>query len=350
MQIFRRAIALFVAALSAAVLSSSALAQSRELADLASYQKPDRTERLIAGAKKEGAVSLYTSLVAEDTAPVMAAFKSQYGLDVAVWRGSTEAIVQRALVESRAGRCPADVFHSGPPALEPLHREGLLQAIRSPAAAGVMPQALQPHGEYVGATVNLFVAAYNTDLVKPDEVPKSYDDLKHPRWKGRLAVEADDSPWFAALVARLGEDKGLALFKAIVQTNGMSARKGHTLLANMVAAGEVPLALNVFSFKSEQLERDGAPIRTLYLPPVIALSIAVAVSRCATHPNAAVLLYDFMLNEAQAILAPRDMVSTNPKLRPPPAGVELTFMDPLQMLDDGKKWTELWDKTITKPQ
>ena len=126
-----------------------------------------------------------------------------------------------------------------------------------------MPQAKRPHGEYVGISVNLFAAAYNTNLVKADEVPKSYADLTDPKWKGRLAIEADDVPWFAAIVSAMGEDKGLKLFKDIVQTNGLSARKGHTLLANMVGAGEVPLALTVFSYKSDQLQRAGAPVRTL---------------------------------------------------------------------------------------
>ena len=76
----------------------------------------------------------------------------------------------------------------------------------------------------------------------------------------------------------------------------------------------------------------------------------MAVARCATHPYAAVLLYDFMIGEAQEILAKRDLIPTNPKIRPPPAGVELTFMDPAQMLDHGRKWTDLWEKIITKPQ
>ena len=195
-----------------------ASAQPRTLAELAAYQGADRTQLLIEGAKKEGTVSYYTSLVASDTKTVVEAFKKKYGIEVEVWRGSTEAIVQRALNEHRAGRCPADAFHSGPPALEPLHREGLLQAVTSPATALVMPQALQPHGEYVGVYLNLFAAAYNTNLVKADEVPKSYEDLKDPRWKGRLAIEADDLPWFAAIVSKLGEDKGLALFRDIVRS------------------------------------------------------------------------------------------------------------------------------------
>jgi iron(III) transport system substrate-binding protein len=324
--------------------------QQRTLAEIASYQGPDRTQRLIEGARKEGSVSYYTSLVASDAKPVMEAFKRKYGIDVQLWRGSTEAIVQRALAESRAGRCPADAFHSGPPALEPLHREGLLQAVKSPLTATVVPQALQPHGEYVGVYLNLFAAAYNANLVKAEEVPKTYEDLKDPRWKGRLAIEADDAPWFAAILGKMGEERGRKLFQDIVRTNGISARKGHTLLANMVAAGEVPLALTVFSYKSDQLQRSGAPVRTFYLSPVIALATSISVARCAPHPNAAVLLYDFMIGEAQEILAKRNLVPTNPKIRPLPTGVELTFMDPSQMLDHGRKWTELWERTITKPQ
>ena len=209
---------------------------AQTLSDIARYEGADRTERLIAGAKKEGALSFYSSSVAEDTAPVIDAFKKKYNFGVQVWRGSTESIIQRAVAETRAGRCPADAYHAGSPALEPLHRENLLLPVKSPAAAAVMPQALRPHGEYVGISVNLFAGAYNTNLVKAEEAPKSYEDLKHPRWKGRLAIEADDAPWFAALVSELGEDKGLKLFRDIVRTNGMSARKGHTLLANMVAA------------------------------------------------------------------------------------------------------------------
>jgi len=334
----------------AAFAATPAHAQTATLAEIAAYQGADRTQRLIDGAKKEGTVSYYTSLVAEDSAPVIDAFKRNYGIDVQLWRGSTEAIVQRALAESRAGRCPADAYHSGPPALEPLHRERLLQAVKSPVAADLIPQALQPHGEYVGVYLNLFAAAYNTNLVKAEEAPKTYEELKHPRWKGRLAIEADDVPWFAAIVSKLGEEQGLRLFRDIVRTNGMSVRKGHTLLANMVAAGDVPLALTVFGYKSDQLQRAGAPVRTFYLPPVIALATSMSVARCATHPHAAVLLYDFMIGEAQEILAKRDLVPTNPKIRPLPAGVELTFMDPAQMLDHGRTWTELWENTITKPQ
>ena len=63
----------------------------------------------------------------------------------------------------------------------------------------------------------------------------------------------------------MGGDQGVQLFRDIVRTNGMQVRKGHTLLANLVAAGEIPLALTIYSYKPEQQKREGAPIEPLYL-------------------------------------------------------------------------------------
>jgi iron(III) transport system substrate-binding protein len=340
-----------LSACAALVVATTAVsAQPRTLAEIAAYEGPDRLQRLTEGAKKEGSLALYTSRVAEDTTPVIDAFTKRYGVDVQVWRASNRQVLQRVVQERRAGRCAVDVVSSGTPVLEPMHREGLLQAVKSPTMAELMPQALRPHGEWVGISVNIISAAYNTNLVRPGEVPKRYDDLKDPRWKGRLAIDADDVDWFAAVVGRLGEEAGLRLFRDIVRTNGVSVRTGHTLIANMVAAGEVPLALTVYSYKPEQLTRAGAPIRALYLPPVITFTTGVSVTRCATHPNAALLFHEFMLRDGQEILGRRDIAPTNPKVKPLPAGLELTFMDPVEMLDHGRKWTELWERTITKPQ
>ena len=258
--------ALPAAALMAAFAAATpALAQTRSMAEIASYQGPDRTQRLIDGAKKEGTVSVYGSSVADDMRPIIEGFKKKYGIDFEYWRASSENLVQRTVQETRAGRCTVDAFASVAVELEALHREKLLQAVKSPLLANLIPQALRPHGEWVASRLNLFSAAYNTNLVKKDELPKSFEDLKDPRWRGRLAVEADDSDWFATIVTKMGRDKGVQLFKDIVKTNGFSIRKGHTLLANLVAAGEVPLALDTYSYKPEQQKRSGAPVEPLYL-------------------------------------------------------------------------------------
>jgi iron(III) transport system substrate-binding protein len=339
-----------VALAAACVLTAPALAQTRTLAQIASYQGHDRMQRLIDGAKKEGTVSVYGSTVAEDMNPIIDAFKKKYGIDFQYWRASSENLVQRTVAESRASRCTVDAFASVATELEALHREKLLQAVKTPLTAGLMPQALRPHGEWVASRLNIFSAAYNTDLVKKDELPKTYEDLKLPRWRGRLAVEADDSDWFATLVTAMGRDKGVQLFKEIVQTNGLSIRKGHTLLSNLVAAGEVPLALTVYSYKPEQQKRAGAPVEPLYLAPVVALGYGPAVARCAPHPHAAVLFNEFMLSDAMEIFARRDMAVTNPKIPSMPPGVEPIFIDPADMLDNRAKWEELWTSTVLKPK
>src|SRR3954471_24839598 len=341
---------LLVALVAAGLFVAPALAQTRTMAEIASYQGADRMQRLIDGAKKEGAVSVYGSTVAEDMNPIIDAFKKKYGIGFQYWRASSENLVQRTVAENRAGRCTVDAFASVAAELEALHREKLLQAVKTPLTAALMPQALRPHGEWVASRLNIFSAAYNTDLVKKDELPKSYDDLKDPRWKGRLAVEADDSDWFATIVTKMGVDKGVELFREIVKTNGLSIRKGHTLLSNLVAAGEVPLALTVYSYKPEQQKREGAPIEPLYLAPVVALGYGPAVARCAPHPHAAVLFNEFMLGEGQEIFAKRNMAVTNPKIPSMPTGLEITLIDPADMLDNRSKWDELWASTVTKPR
>lgn len=340
---------LSASALVAATLAGApALAQT--MAEIATYQGPDRMARLIEGAKKEGVVSIYGSSVTEDMKPVSDAFKARYGIDFQYWRASSENLVQRTVAETRAGRCLVDGFATVAAELEALHREKLLQAVKTPLTAELMPLALRPHGEWVASRLNIFSAAYNTNLVKKDEVPKSYEDLKHPRWKGRLAVEADDGDWFATVVSKMGRDRGVALFRDIVRTNGVSARKGHTLLSNLVVAGEIPLALTVYSYKPEQQKREGAPIEPLYLAPVVALAYGPAVAKCAPHPHAAVLFNEFMLGEAQQIFAKRDMAVTNPKIQSMPPGLEVTVIDPADMLDNRAKWDELWASTVTKPR
>src|SRR5579864_876379 len=227
---------------------------SPTLAEIASYSGPDRIAKLVAGAKKEGAVNVYTSETVEDIGTLGAAFQKQYGIKPNVWRGSSEDIVQRAVVEARGGRFDADAFETGATAMESLHRELLLQQIDVPAAADLAPEAIQPHHEWIGTRYNIFVAAYNPQLVAGTALPKGYDDLADAKWKGKLGIEAGDSDWFGAVIEALGEERGLKLFRDIVANNGVSVRKGHTLLANLVVSGEVPLAIGTYLYKVAQLK------------------------------------------------------------------------------------------------
>jgi len=327
-----------------AFVAGTALAQHP-----ASLEGPDRDARLLAGAKKEGELVIYTSAQADDIGLVAKAFEQKYGVKVTMWRASSEKVLQRALAEAKANRHAVDLAETNGPELEMLHREGLAQAVKSPHLADIIPAAKQPHGEWVGTRLNVFALAYNTKAVKKDELPKSYDDLAQPRWKGRLGIEADDTEWLAGVLSQIGEQKGIELFRDIVQKNGISVRRGHTLLTNLVASGEVPLALTVYNYKAEQLKNQGAPIDWFAIGKAVARPNGAAVMKRAPHPNAAVLFYDFEISEeGQRILAKRDFVPTNRKVDSPLNKIPLLVVDPKVMLDQQAKWSKLYEELFLK--
>ncbi len=315
---------------------------------LATYQGADRLQRLIDGAKKEGEVSIYTSAPVDDMKVLTDAFEKKYGVKAKVWRASSEKVLQRGVTEAGAGRYDADVFETNGPEMEALVREKILTPVHSAETNDLIPEAKFKHDSWVGSRLNIFAFAYNTKLVKKDELPKKYEDLLDPRWKGRLGIEAEDSDWFAGVCGELGgEAKCVKLWKDIVARNGVSVRKGHTLLTNLVVSGEIPMSITVYNYKAEQLKNKGAPIDWFVIPPAIARANGVGVAAKAAHPNAALLWYEFEIGaEGQKILLSRDFVPTNRKIETNLNKFPLKFIDPATILDHGQKWEKLYQETF----
>ena len=319
------------------------------MAELSQYAGTDRLQRLIDGAKKEGTLSLYTSAQSDDMGALIAGFEKKYGIKVSVWRAGSEKVLQRAVTEARGNRFTVDVVETNGPEMESMHREKVFQAVKSPHHANLIPAAVRPHGEWVGTRLNVFVQAYNTNLIRKEDLPKTWDDLLQPRWKGKLGIEADDQDWLAGVTSELGEARGVKLFKDIVAANGMSVRKGHTLLTQLVASGEIPFALTVYNYKAEQLKQKGAPIDWLSLGTAIARPNGVGVARNAPNPHAALLFYDYELSEeGQRILAGRDFVPTNTKVETPFSKMPLRFVDSRMMLDEYEKWNKLYTEIFSR--
>jgi iron(III) transport system substrate-binding protein len=316
--------------------------------DAWSYQGLDRQQKLIDGAKKEGELMLYSSTPTDEIAVLIEAFEKKYGIKVKLWRSGSDAVLQRIVTEAHVHRFVADAVEADGTNLEALYREHLLREVKSPYLANLIPQAIPSHRDWVAARINIFTLAYNTKLIEKDDLPKTWSDLLDPKWKGKLGIEAQDADWFSCVVKQLGEDKGLKLFRDIVATNGISVRKGHTLLANLVASGEVPLALTVHNFKAEQFRRNGAPVDWFVIPQAIAQLNGVAVTRNAPHPNAAVLFYDFMLSDAQPILAKHDYMPASIKVPTPLPKLPLQFMDHKMVLDENDKWEKLYQQIIVR--
>jgi iron(III) transport system substrate-binding protein len=334
---------LVLAVIAAACGSSAPAEDASPVAELATYEGPDRLQRLIEGAKREGELTIYTSAQTTDLGPVVEAFEKKYGVKASIWRAGSEAVLNRAIQEARAGRHTVDVVETNGPELESMSREQILQAIKSPHHADLIAPAIRPHGEWVGTRLNVFVQAYNTKLVKKEDLPKTWEELTDPKWKGRLGIEAEDSDWLAGIFGEIGEERGTKVFRQIVETNGISNRKGHTLLTQLVASGEVPLSLTVYNYKAEQLRREGAPIDWFTIGNAIARPNGIGVARRAPHPHAAILFYDFELSpEGQQIIADREFVPTSTKIDTPLNKVPMTFVDARVSIDEYDKWKNLY--------
>ena len=340
----------------AAAFATAALAMAgaaRAQADVTTLSKAtgaDREAKLLEGARKEGGVDVYSSLVSEDIGAVAAAFEKKYpGIKVKYWRASSEKILQRAVTEAKSGRYDVDVIETNGPELEAMAREKILAPVTSAHEKDLLPQALRPGKLWTGLRLNMFVQAYNTNLIKAAELPKSYRDLLDPKWKGKLAIEAEDVDWFAAVVKDMGEAEGLKFFRDVVRTNGISMRKGHTLLAGLVASGETPLALTLYNHNAERLKKKDAPIDWFQIQPGYARVNGVSIAAKSPHPHAALLFFDYMLSpEGQAVLQKANYIPINTKLGNKDTRATLHFIDPAITLDEGGKWEKHFEDIITR--
>jgi iron(III) transport system substrate-binding protein len=314
------------------------------------YQGADREQKLLAGAKQEGMVSLYTSMQLPDSLPLTQAFERKYGVKVSLWRASGEKVVQRALVEARAGRFDVDVIETDGAQMEILYREKQLAPFFSPSLADIPPKIVPAHRHYVPTRLSLYVLVYNTRLVPPGDVPKSYEDLLNPRWKGKVGLEAADVAWFAAVAKAMGKDKGLAYFGKLA-ANAPEIRSGHTLLAELVASGEVFLAADAHIQGVERLKKRGAPVDWRPLQPAFGQPSSVGVTRRAPHPNAGLLFADFILSrEGQEVIKSRNRVPSSRAVDSPLNKFEYDLVDPVIVLDEWEQWERHWSALFLKGQ
>src|SRR5713226_705678 len=334
--------------LSLAVLATALPAFPQDTS-LAQYDGPDRARKLVAAAQKEGSFALYTSFAEKDLPPLVTAFERKYGVTVKVWRAGSEKVLQRILTEAAARRYEVDAVHSSALEMETLHREKILQPVISPHSTELIAGALRPHGEWVATYLSVWVQVYNTRLVKKEDLPGTFQDLLDPKWRGKLGIEANVPEWYSTVVLHLGEEKGLKFFRDLVGGNGISVRTGHSLLNNMVVAGEVPLALTVYNFMAEAARRKGAAIDWFVLEPAVARMSGIGIAHRAPHPNVALLFYDFMQSaEAQELLVSMEYVPTNTKQPSPLAGRRFTLIDPAVALDQSDKWAKSFEEVILK--
>ena len=132
-------------------------------------------------------------------------------------------------------------------------------------------------------------------------------------------------------------------------TNGLTTSVGHPLLVNLVASGEVPLALTVYQYSPEQFKKKDAPINWFAIEPAVVISDGMAVMKKAPHPHAALLFYNYLLSEeGNHQIAKLGYAPTNRQLESPLSKLRVKLLNPSTLLDESTKSNALFDEIITK--
>jgi iron(III) transport system substrate-binding protein len=277
-------------------------------------------DRVLEGARKEGRLVLYAGMDTDEATLITNEFSKKYPfIKSEIFRSSGEKIQARFLVEHRANMHTADVFQASIIQVYQLKNLKLLARYVSEEAAGYRDGFKDPQGYWTALYQIPYVIGYNTQRVAPRDTPASYEDLLNPKWKSWIALETEEYQWFYHWMQILGRDKGLDFMKKFAGQN-LQMRAGHTLLAQLVAAGEVALATVVYSNRVERMKASGAPIDWVrFKGPTITAINAIAIPEKAPHANTAKLFVDFTLSkEGQNLLRGLRRIPARPDVLPDP--------------------------------
>ncbi len=287
----------------------------------AAQQQPEwMIPEILAAAKAEGQVTVYSSTNEQEGLPLWKIFEEATGIKINYVRAADAALMGKIAIEARSGQQSWDLINT--PTANQLPDAVLLQ-FDPPLAKAIMPSARDPNRRWYGVYANYNSPAYNTNLVKAEDLPKTYEDfLKKPEWVGKVAIEGTDNEWMNAIFAQYGEEKGKKLISDLVLTLKIVVLDGHLAAARAVAAGEYAVALNNYTMLTVNMKLSGAPTDFWAMDPVALFFGQVAVNPRAPHPKAALLAANFMLSkDAQTFAAKTGRIPTRPDVASNPPDV-----------------------------
>ncbi len=266
----------------------------------ASFAAPPK--EVIEGAKKEGEVVVYASMNLGEANTMIAKFEERYPfVKVKLNRTGSEKLLTKVLTEARANKSFADVIQTVEFSMHVFNRKGVL-ARYIPVEDSLYPKEFKEQGFWTTVYYHPYVVAYNPRLVPPATVPKAYEELLDPKWKGKMMMEGTKADWFGGMLQIMGTERGLKYMRELAKQE-LTLRVGHELLAQLVAAGEGLLDINIPSSSVDRLKEKGAPIDWTALGPAPAIMVGIGLSSQAPHPHAAKLYVDFLLSqEGQKII------------------------------------------------
>jgi iron(III) transport system substrate-binding protein len=271
-------------------------------------------------AKKEGKVVFYSGQPIELLQNLKDDFQSTYpGIDVDFFRGDTRQYAQRFETESQTGRHNVDVMLSTSVTTPKWVAKDLLAPYVSPMQANYPAELRDANGYNNPYAVNMTSFAWNTDLVKPGEEPKTWDDLLDPKWKGKIAIQdplgrGGAFTWTVTMRRELGEAKWLDYMKKLAAQEPKYGR--YMQVREMVMSGEVAIHVAAYPDFTEPVKVKGAPVDWGVPEWLVFVGLTVSLSANAPHPEAGKLFIDYMMSDsAQTILGESGRIPAKPGLR-----------------------------------
>ena len=308
----------------------------------------ERRDRLVELAAEEDGLNLYTSMNSDVVDAVTEAFSDEFDIDVSVYRAGSETVLQRILQEQDAGFPGNDVVETNGSELGALQQEGVMTQCIAQELIDQVPEAGRAES-WTSTRFNLFAPSWNTNIISGDMVPTSWEDLADPKYDGQLALELGDYDWYLGLTDYwLDQGKSQEeidqLFADIV--DGAVVVKGHTVMAELMSAGQFGVAASNYTYIVENAKADGAPVETMpYVNPVIARPNGGSCMKNAQNPATAMLFMDWLLDEGQQVIVDEGLT---PSASEGTLGdTELVAVNTDTLLSEGNEWSEKYDELLS---
>ena len=349
-------------ALAAAMAAVSAnLAHAATVEEIALMKSPNREKILVEGAKKEGKITFYTGLIVDQVVrPVKDAFEKEYPfLQIEFFRANADRLAQRVLAEHQAKRYEVDVV-SGSAAATMLQRAGLMQRFYSPPIAEYPRELKDANGFWGSTNVYFMTLGYNTRNVKVAELPKSYEDLLNPRWKGQMmwsTSRGSGAPQFVGnIFTSMGQEAGKAYLQKLRQQNIAKSTASARQILDLVIAGEYPLSIQIFNHHAFISKIAGAPVEWHPLEPVTATNNSIGIAKTAPHPHASMLFLDFVLSrKGQRVFQAANYLPAHPEipalqadLKPGVRFKKANYLSPELLYDKSNEWADYFEKEFLR--
>jgi iron(III) transport system substrate-binding protein len=275
--------------------------------------------KLIEGAKKEGQLVYYTTMTLDQSKQTVDRFEKKYPfIKVTLFRTGGGPLLNKIFTESRGGRHDWDVVVGRGEMVLPMMQRKLLASYPSPESKMIDEPLVDKEGFWTAYYVNSYVLGWNTKLVKREDVPKTYDSLLNPKWKGgQISLDTEAYGMVEGLKRAWGQEKAIAYLKKLAALDPV-LKRGNTERVQLVVAGEYPLII-AYNQTIQRLTSRGAPIDWLPLEPAVTQVNPVMIGSKAPHPNAARLFYDYILSkEGQEELRSYQRIPVRKDVEPDP--------------------------------